>query len=425
MSGDYQAIAVRQEAEREATAGDPAITGALVKDLKVETRVLQVASSFTSTPLNQTLQAFILKTGIADELSFAQYAQMAEYMLGPAVDSSRIVGTLVMVRVEDLLRADLKSSAVDPAANIAQVRENLRVRVDEFLTHLGALSSRGKPVWFLACPSTGWLSERHKLEALCRTYMNLLTARVRNMRQVTMITWPTSLLPNEFNDRSADRLGWIPFTPDAFDLLGRFLGQEIERTGVKQPPDKSPTPFAAATELAAYLSGLRVHVRILGAKAGERPHVDRILRTAAAFSLSGEKRDLSESEVDALLDSGRCMLVSVSDRLSNHGPSGVIAFHLAEGSLVVDAMALSCPVLGKQVEYAVISGLAQIASARQCAKVVFVYRPSGRNQIMLTFLKTLTDAESDTRYVLPVDLAQRRIEKAAVAAGTWILDFGT
>jgi hypothetical protein len=68
MSADYQAIAVRQEAEREATAGDPAMTGALVKNLKVETRVLQVASSFTSTPINQTLQAFILKTGIADEL---------------------------------------------------------------------------------------------------------------------------------------------------------------------------------------------------------------------------------------------------------------------------------------------------------------------------------------------------------------------
>jgi hypothetical protein len=327
--------------------------------------------------------------------------------------------------VEDLLRADLKSSAVDPAANIAQVRENLRVRVDEFLTHLAALSSRGKPVWFLACPSTGWLSKRHKLEALCRTYMNLLTARVRNMRQVTMITWPTSLLPNEFNDRSADRLGWIPFTPDAFDRLGRLLGKEIERTGAKQPASTSPAPSAAPTDLATYLSGLRVHVRLTGAKAEDRPHVDRILRTAAAFSLLGEKRDLSEAEVDALLDSGRCMLVSVSDRLSNHGTGGVIAFHQVAGSLVVDALALTCPVLGKQVEYAVISGLAQIASARQCGKVVFEYRPSGRNQMMLTFLQTLTDAESDTRYVLPVDLAQRRIEKAAVAAGTWILEFGT
>jgi hypothetical protein len=425
VSGDYQALAARQDREPETAAGDPAMTGALVKNLKVETRVIQVASSFTSTPIHQTLQAFILKTGIADELGFAQYAQMAEYMLGPAVDSNRIVGTLVLVRVEDLLRADLKSSAVDPTSNTAQVREKLRTHVGEFLSHLAALSRRGKPVWFLACPSTGWISERHKLEALCRTYMNLLTARVRNVRQVTMITWPTALLPNEFNDRSADRLGWIPFTPDAFDRLGRFLGQEIERTGAKQPPGKAPTPGPGATELAEYLAGLGVHVRLVAAKAGDRPHVDRILRTAAAFSLAGEKRDLSEAEVDALLDSGRCMLIDVSDRLSNHGTGGVIAFHQAADSLVVDALALSCPVLGKQVEYAVISGLAQIASARQCGKVVFEYRPSGRNQMMLAFLKMVTDAESDTRYVLRVDLAQRRIEKAAVAAGTWTLEFGT
>jgi predicted enzyme involved in methoxymalonyl-ACP biosynthesis len=128
--------------------------------------------------------------------------------------------------------------------------------------------------------------------------------------------------------------------------------------------------------------------------------------------------------VDELLQSGRCMVIRVSDRLSDHGASGLVAFRQEGESLVVEAMALSCPVLGKQVEYAVVAGLAQIASERQCAKLVFDYRASGRNQIMREFLKSVTEGESDGRFVLPVGLAQHKIEKAAVAAGTWTLEFG-
>ncbi len=391
----------------------------------MKTRILQIASSFTSIPIAQTLLPLVVHAGIADELGFSQYSQMAEYMLGPAANWPHILGTIILVRVEDWLRDDLKASSSDSNSLVHRARQSLCLQVDEFAGQVASLSRRGKPVWFLACPSTGWISDRHKLETLCRTYTNLLTARVLHLPQVTMLGWPAPLLANEFKDGSADRLGQIPFTPEAFDQLGRFLGQQIERTFVRKPVAEASAPSGGVTELAAYLSGLRVHVRLSEAKAGDRAHVDRILRMAAAFSLSGEKRDLSESEVDALFQSGRCMLISVQDRLSDHGPSGLIAFRPQAESLVVDAMALSCPVLGKQVEYAVVSGLAQIAADYNCAKLVFEYRPSGRNQPMLRFLQSLADTESGTRYVLPIGLAQSRIVETAVAAGTWTLDFGT
>jgi FkbH-like protein len=149
------------------------------------------------------------------------------------------------------------------------------------------------------------------------------------------------------------------------------------------------------------------------------------LRTAAALSLRGENRDLADAEVDALVESGKCMVIRVSDRLADHGVGGVVAFEMAEDSLVVEAMALSCPVLGKQAEYAVVLGLARIATERKCKNVVFDYRPAGRNQFMSAFLKSVSEEESQTRFVLPVGEAEDRIAKAAIAAGTWILEFGT
>jgi hypothetical protein len=251
--------------------------------------------------------------------------------------------------------------------------------------------------------------------------------RIQSLPQVTKISWPVALLshPNEPGDRNADRLGQIPFTRDGFERLGRFVGEEIERTFVGGP---SGDGFAASTgvaELAAYLTGLQVKVRFSAAKSGDRVHVDRILRTAAAFSLQGENRDLSEGEVDELIESGRCMVIRVSDRLSDHGISGVVVFRGVGDALMVEAMALSCPVLGKQVEHAAVLGLTRIAVERQCEKVVFEYRPAGRNQIMSTFLKSVAEGESEAGYVLPVGEAESRVEKAAVAAGTWTLEFGT
>jgi predicted enzyme involved in methoxymalonyl-ACP biosynthesis len=155
----------------------------------------------------------------------------------------------------------------------------------------------------------------------------------------------------------------------------------------------------------------------------ERAHVDRVLRTAAAFSLSGEKRDLSEGDVDRLLR-GRCLLISVSDKLSAYGPSGVASFSTESTSLVVEDLALSCPVLGKQVEFAVVLGLAQAAESLGCSKIVFRYQASGRNQFMLRFLESIADVVPDAGFTLATAEANARIRNAAVSPGTWTLEIG-
>ena len=386
----------------------------------MENRIFQVASSFTSTPLAKTLRPVIVDAGIADDLRFAQYAQMTEAMLGAQAESD-ILGTVVLVRVEDWLRDDVKAPGFAFSPEIAETfRQKLRTRVDEFASQLAALASRGKPVWFLACASDGWIADKYKLEGLCRTQTNLLAVRAKNLKQVTVIAWPTSW-PADPNDRSSDRLGQIPYTPEAFQKFGEMLGQQIVRN-FEGKTGSTSTVAAGSADLAAYLSSLNVKVRFTPAQTSDRTHVDRLLRTAAAFSLTGEKSDLTEEEVDARLRPDRCLMISVSDRLSDHGPSGLAAFRAEGDALVIDAMALSCPVLGKQVEYAAVMALAQFASSRGLKQLVFEYRPSGRNQPTLSFLRSLAEAQSETRVVLPVDQAEGKVRSAAPAPGAWSIE---
>jgi hypothetical protein len=391
----------------------------------MKTRVLNVASNFTSRPLEPSLRSSLLTAGSADGVRFYQYAQMSEHMLGFVADFTDNVGTLILLRVEDWLRDDLKLRSFDSVDDPGRLRFRrvLRERLDEFVGQIETLSRRARQVWFVACPSTGWICERHKLAALFQAYTNLAVARVRSLPHVTTLSWPTALFAKEISDRSSDRLGQIPFTQEAFDRLGRFLGDQIERWLIRKTPDGQPEISSRSyAELAAYLVSLRVQVRITRACREDRASMDRLLRDAAGFSLVGENRDLRDSEIDDLLESNGCMLVRVSDRLSDYGPSGIVAFHVAEEALIVDSMVLSCTVLGKQVEHAILSALAQIATARHLAKLVFTYRPSGRNGPILTFLQSVADRESDTRYVLPVDITRVRIEAAAVSFGAWVVE---
>jgi hypothetical protein len=341
-----------------------------------------------------------------------------------SIDVETIAGTLALVRIEDWLRDALKSKPALTVVSQQEIRETLRLRTDEFLKHLAALSYRGKQVWILACPSKGWIAERHRLQILLRTHTNLLLARARSLPQVTVLEWPGTGWQGEIEDRSADRLGQIPFTQEGFDRLGAWLGEQIVRTWKQET--KTALPSADNSEaLAEYLKNLHVQVTLAPALPEDRAQVDRLLRTVASITLTGEQRDLEDAQLDSLLATRECLLASVSDRLAEYGFTGVVAYRVEENEMVVDSMAVSCAVLGKQVEYAIISALAQVAAEQGLTKLVFEYRPAARNQATETLLKSFADAEPGMRFIVPVLEADDRIRKATAAPGTWTLDFGT
>jgi N-acetylglutamate synthase-like GNAT family acetyltransferase len=380
------------------------------------TAFIQIASSFTSTPIEPSLRRSLESACFPHPLRFAMYARMSQSLLAPDAEAS---GTVVLLRLEDWLRDTLKS---EPAGMLPQaLREFLKARTDEFVQQISALSQFGKPVWLLVCPSTGWVAAKHKLESLCQTYTNLLGARIRSLSQVTTLQWPASLFQDEIQDRSADRLGQIAFTQEAFDKLGEFLGQQIAKVSAHKTQGASTTTKDGAAQLSAYLSSLQVQVSLVPARATDRSHIDHLLRNAASFTLTGEQRDLSEEDIDAYLNSEHCLLATVSDRIADYGVTALVAFRMdqLENALAIHAMAVSCAVLGKQAEFALVSALAQIAREHGLTKLVFEYRRSDRNQPMLAFLQAIADSGAGSTYVLPVTSAETRLQAAASSAGAW------
>lgn len=376
---------------------------------------LQVLATFDASRIEAPLRRVLANAGLDAAVGFTPRAQMKDYMLAPSAKTENIAGTIVLVRVEDWLR-DHCSPEGHPGD--AWAREELKGRVKEFASELAILAYRGKPVWFVACPSTGWVAEQHKMAALCRTYTNLLAARVGGVAQIASVNWPAGLAGI---DIAADEADNIPFTQEVFDRLGEVLAIEISRTLKSDSAEQARS--GKSPELAAYMAGLQVRVLLAPAESSTRNYVDKIIRTAASFSLCGEQPRIADSEVDAVIASGNCVLVSVSDRLAEHGPSGVVAYQEFSDEIVVRWMSLSCPVLGKQVEFALTTALAQMTRERGCSRLVFQFQASERNQPIQKFLQSLTESSSENRYVLPVAEADSRIAAAAVNPGAWSVSF--
>jgi hypothetical protein len=375
---------------------------------------LQILATFNARPAETSLRSALRAAGIEATIGFTSEPQMKEYMLSPSAETEHIAGTIVLVRIEDWLR-DHRSSG---NFTDAWAREELKRRVREFASEISILAYRGKPVWFMACPSLGWMANHHKMTSLCRTYTNLLVARVANVAEITSLNWPAAAIGN---DVAADEAASIPFTQECFDRVAEVIASEIARAQT----NKSSGQAAAgrSPELAAYLAGLQVRVELAIADGSQQKYVDKIIRTAASFSLTGEQPQISDSEVSAAIATARCALVSVFDRVAEHGPSGVIAYHLAPDALVVDWLSLSCTVLGKQVEYALLSALAQLAGDLGRSKIVFAYRPSARNHPIHAFLQMLCEPGSEESFILTVSEAEARISEHAVNPGAWTIGF--
>jgi acyl carrier protein len=119
----------------------------------------------------------------------------------------------------------------------------------------------------------------------------------------------------------------------------------------------------------------------------------------------------SESELKNLLRNGnvRCLAVKVRDRFGDYGLSGVVLYEIESNQYKVDTFLLSCRVLGKGVEYNVLSEVGKRAQQEGKSLVEIRFMPGEKNAPAFEFIKTLgvepeIEATGCLTYKCPTDL---------------------
>jgi FkbH-like protein len=141
---------------------------------------------------------------------------------------------------------------------------------------------------------------------------------------------------------------------------------------------------AVATTMTAeeFLSSLELRVRVFAVGAADVGRIAQLINKTNQFNLTTRRR--SETEVRALLDDPDVQVLgaAVEDRFGEYGLVGVTVAAWDGARWDLDTVLMSCRVLGRGVETAILAATVDGARARRPGPVVGHYLDSGRNAMV-------------------------------------------
>ncbi len=185
-------------------------------------------------------------------------------------------------------------------------------------------------------------------------------------------------------DMPESPLGFIAAIEDSgvFDRLA-FSAEDRQRTELYREQAVRVAAEKTASSSAEFLQSLGLVATIGAVDSVTLPRVAQLLAKTNQFNLTSRRH--GAAEIQAMIDADAIVLwLRLADRFGDHGLVGA-AIALAEaGAARVDTFLLSCRVIGRGAEAALLAELARRASAR-AEVLVGEYVPSAKNAQVAEF----------------------------------------
>ncbi len=196
----------------------------------------------------------------------------------------------------------------------------------------------------------------------------------------------------------------------AFDRL-KVTEEDRMRSKMYRAEQNRRQSRETSISLQDFLASLELKVGMNPMKPHQAARVSQLSRRTNQFNLSTRRR--SEEEIAALnrQPGTQCWVIEVSDRFGDYGLVGVVitVTKEQERQLFIDTFLLSCRVLGRNVEEAVLVGLKNICTGSGLQILTADYYPTPKNKPILTFLQNRWNSdpaqqnETFTTYTLAAD----------------------
>lgn len=196
----------------------------------------------------------------------------------------------------------------------------------------------------------------------------------------------------------------------AFDRL-KLTDEDRQRTLMYRQNAERNRFEQQTSNIGAFLAGLQLTIDIAQPGEAEWPRVAQLTQRTNQFNFTTVRR--TEAEVRRLGRDGLdCLRIQVSDRFGDYGLVGVVIFGPSGDELRIDTMLLSCRVLGRGIEHAMLARLGQLAVERGLSFVTARFVPTAKNQPAANFLQSVgadyrQEAENEAVYRFPAEAAAK------------------
>jgi FkbH-like protein len=195
-----------------------------------------------------------------------------------------------------------------------------------------------------------------------------------------------------------------------FDKIN-VTDEDVRRTHMYRENAARQEFEKATTDIAEFIASLKIVVDIAQPEESEWPRVAQLVQRTNQFNFTTVRRN--ESEMRGLLSYGNVVLrVKVRDRFGDYGLVGLVVANTGGQSLMVDTLLLSCRVLGRGVEHAILHRLGDLALERDLKYVDLPYLPTPKNEPAHVFAESVAASfrsQEGDRILYRIPVAHARV----------------
>jgi FkbH-like protein len=164
--------------------------------------------------------------------------------------------------------------------------------------------------------------------------------------------------------------------------------EDMRRTSLYRENAARQLQEESAADIGDFIASLELQIDISSPQENEWPRVAQLTQRTNQFNFTTLRR--TEPEIRAAQLSGSLILrVNVKDRFGDYGLVGLMVANSANDSLLVDTLLLSCRVLGRGVEHAMLRRLGEVAIKRNLSQVELLYVPTAKNEPACAFAESV------------------------------------
>ena len=229
----------------------------------------------------------------------------------------------------------------------------------------------------------------------------------RSLPEVAVIALPPKAYATYRSELAAP--GW-------FDSLS-FTAEDRRKNAMYGENRRRKELESSASSLEEYLANLAIEVEIAVPSEIDVPRVAQLTQKTNQFNLT--TRRYTEADVRAFVASDRAdvLALKVRDRIADSGLVGVAILTYEGRAATIDSFLLSCRVIGRGVEDALLSVAVRHALDAGCDRVAGVYVPTAKNAMVADFYARRGFAERDRT---PRATTWERSDGTAPKAPAWI-----
>jgi FkbH-like protein/FkbM family methyltransferase len=191
----------------------------------------------------------------------------------------------------------------------------------------------------------------------------------------------------------------------AFDHVN-ITEEDRNRTKMYRESSERRQYREQSISLKDFINGLQIRLDIAEATESQVGRISQLTFRTNQFNFTTVRR--SENEIGEFLgrDDAKCLTVRVADRFGDYGLVGALMYEIKDDRFKVDTLLMSCRVLGRGVEHALVARLGRRAVEEGKKFVEFTCLPTEKNLPAREFIASIGNQyrdESGTVWVFPAE----------------------